>query len=57
MSWALPFKRGWYWASNETGAIPSGILGKTFLDPTDGNDFPVSACLIAAIAHGVPEHG
>lgn len=34
---ALPFKRGWYWQSGEAGAIPSGILGKSYFDPQTGN--------------------
>ena len=37
MSWSLPFKRGHYWPSNDAGAVPSNILGKTYLDPVNGN--------------------
>lgn len=41
MSWSLPFKRGHYWPSNEAGGVPSGILGKTYLDPVNGNEIQV----------------
>ena len=36
MSYGLPFARGSYWASGENGAIPSGILGKSYLDARSG---------------------
>lgn len=36
MSWALPFKPGHIWESTAQGAIPSGIVGTTFLDPENG---------------------
>lgn len=36
MSYALPFKRGHLWISSEQGAVPSGILGKTYLDSKNG---------------------
>lgn len=37
MSHALPFDTAHVWESTEAGAVPSGILGKVFFDPKNGN--------------------
>ncbi len=37
MSYALPFKTDTVWPSGDAGAVPSGILGKTYFDPANGN--------------------